>query len=236
MTENPNYYAVIPANVRYSDITPNAKLLYGEITALANKTGYCYANNSYFSNLYNVSEVSISKWISELVKKGFINRQLNYKEGTKEILNRYLRIVNYPIKENLSTLPKKSLIPSQRKVNDPIKEKFKDNNTDLIIHNNNTINKDYQLAVDFWLKDFKQGWTFTGMHGKALKQILTKLTTISKGMEQDIYSLFVYFCTHLPEWYKDKDLPLLNSKFNEIITEIKNNKNGKNDKKSKFNT
>ena len=133
MSENPNYYAVIPANVRYSDITPNAKLLYGEITALANKTGYCYANNSYFSNLYNVSEVSISKWISELVKNGFINRQINYKEGTKEILSRYLRIVNDPIKENLSTLPKKSLVPSQRKVKYPIKEKFKDNNTYLII-------------------------------------------------------------------------------------------------------
>jgi hypothetical protein len=54
-------------------------------------------------------------------------------------------------------------------------------------------------------------------------------------MEQDVNTLFVYFCTHLPEWYKDKDLPLLNSKFNEIITEIKNKKNGNNKTKSKFN-
>ena len=33
MNETPNYYAIIPANVRYADLKPNAKLLYGEITA-----------------------------------------------------------------------------------------------------------------------------------------------------------------------------------------------------------
>lgn len=41
--EQPNYYAIIPACVRYAKIKANAKLLYGEITALANKTGECYA-------------------------------------------------------------------------------------------------------------------------------------------------------------------------------------------------
>ena len=100
--EQPNYYAVIPANVRYdSGLTPNAKLLYGEISALAQKDGVCYATNKYFAELYNVSQVSISKWINSLVYKKYINFKIIYKEGTKEILNRYLTLVYDPIKENL---------------------------------------------------------------------------------------------------------------------------------------
>jgi hypothetical protein len=131
--ENPNYYAIIPANVRYANITPNAKLLYGEITALCNKSGYCFATNNYFAELYGVSKVSISKWINELIDNFFIESEIVYKEGTKEILNRYLRIVYYPIKEKLNT---------------PIKENLKENNT----YSNNTSNNDK------YMQDFEKFW------------------------------------------------------------------------------
>jgi DNA-binding transcriptional ArsR family regulator len=132
---NKSYYAIIPADVRYdARLTPNAKLLYGEITALCNEKGFCWAMNEYFADLYSVSKVSVSKWVGSLRDCGYIECQMQYKEGTKQITVRYIRLTT-PIKENLGTLLKKSLIPSQRKVNDPIKEKFKDNNT-----SNNTIN------------------------------------------------------------------------------------------------
>lgn len=74
MQENqPNYYSVIPASVRYNEeLSSSAKLFYGEISALASKRGYCWATNSYFANMFKVSERSISEWISLLVKQGHI--------------------------------------------------------------------------------------------------------------------------------------------------------------------
>ena len=127
MTEQQRaYYAIIPANVRYDkELTPNAKLLYGEITALCNERGYCWASNQYFAELYGVSKQSISSWINALVSKGYVKSVLQYKEGTKEILNRYLSLLDDPIKENLNT---------------PIKENPKENNTVP----NNTTNNTYE--------------------------------------------------------------------------------------------
>ena len=80
----PSFYAIIPANVRYNkNLCANAKLLYGEITALCNQKGYCWAENNYFAELYNVSKSSISKWISSLVENNFISTEIIYKENTK---------------------------------------------------------------------------------------------------------------------------------------------------------
>ena len=54
--EAPSYYAIIPANVRYdSRLSANEKLMFGEITCLCNKHGVCWAKNSYFAELYEVS-------------------------------------------------------------------------------------------------------------------------------------------------------------------------------------
>ena len=133
--QKPNYYAVIPAEVRYArGITPNAKLLYAEITALSQKDGSCWASNKYFAKLYNVSTVTISRWISSLVENNFINREIVYKKGTKEIDKRYLQLCNGGINKN---------------VNAPINKNVKDNNTSI---NNTSINisnrrKDFVLNV-----------------------------------------------------------------------------------------
>lgn len=106
--EQPNYYAIIPASIRYDEkITPGAKLLYGEITALSNKKGFCWAKDQYFMNLYNVGQTTVQRWLHSLQSGGYIKRSVQYKEGTKEIENRYIRIRAYPIPENGHTpMPK----------------------------------------------------------------------------------------------------------------------------------
>ena len=94
--EQPNYYAIIPATVRYDNNLKSAeKLLYGEITALANKNGYCYAKNKYFADLYNVTTVSVSRWISHLQEMGYIETEVVRNEN-KEIVSRKIYIPHIP--------------------------------------------------------------------------------------------------------------------------------------------
>jgi len=67
------YYAVIPAEVRYNQtLSAGAKLLYGEISALATRDGYCWASNQYFADLYQTTERTISRQIALLEQCGFI--------------------------------------------------------------------------------------------------------------------------------------------------------------------
>ena len=69
-----HYYAILPASIRYDeDLSPNAKLLYGEITALCNEKGYCWATNQYFSTLYNCSDRTIQNLLKQLSSKNYIN-------------------------------------------------------------------------------------------------------------------------------------------------------------------
>lgn len=91
MDEKPNYYAVIPANVRYdATLRANEKLLYGEITALAQKTGECWASNKYFSELYEVKPNAIATWIRHLKEREYIIVDYEYKG--KEIDKRVIKI------------------------------------------------------------------------------------------------------------------------------------------------
>ena len=101
MKEKPNYYAVLTADVRYNkDLTPNAKLLYAEITALCNMNGKCFASNKYFSELYGKSKSSVSKWISQLVAFGYVSITFTYKENSKEIDKRYISLKDGGIVKN----------------------------------------------------------------------------------------------------------------------------------------
>ena len=124
MEEKPNYYAIIPAEVRYDkQLKPNEKLLYGEITSLATKTGECWASNNYFADLYEVEPETISRWIKDLKDRGYITTRIDYKEGTKEIEKRAI-IIEGGI---------------DKKIKGGIDKKVKGNNKEF---NNTSINKE----------------------------------------------------------------------------------------------
>lgn len=130
MEEKPSYYAIIPATVRYDeDLIPHAKLLYGEITALSNKEGYCYATNKYFAKLYQVHWTTISRWIKDLQDKKYISVEVLYKGDTKEIEKRIIKISDTYYQNCYGGISKNA--------NRGISKNAKDNNTSI---NNTRIN------------------------------------------------------------------------------------------------
>lgn len=104
MREEPSFYAVIPIIImRDKRLKLGARLLYGEITSLSNKEGFCWASNKYFSDLYDCSKDTISRWITELKECGYISVELVYQKDTKIIENRIIRLLTYVKSQKATT-------------------------------------------------------------------------------------------------------------------------------------
>ena len=77
--DRPGFFAILPANVRYDRrLKPAEKILYAEIASLTNVTGYCYASNEYFEELYDASTRTVQGWIKHLQDIGYIQVQVVY--------------------------------------------------------------------------------------------------------------------------------------------------------------
>ena len=132
MEENENNigcYSVIPTRILYNEnLKPNVKLLYGAITSLCNKEGYCYASNNYFGEKFKVDPKTISSWIKEL-------RELNYviveiiRNDKKEVIQRRIYINDTPYTLN-------NRYPSTLNNVESIHQKIEENN--IITNNINT--------------------------------------------------------------------------------------------------
>lgn len=131
MNEQPSYYSILTANVRYDKrLKANEKLLFSEITALSNKNGYCTAKNSYFARLYDVAVETVSRWVSHLVKYGYLKREEIRDNKTNEIIERKLYpITNPKIEDDNERFSDTGGI--DKKINTPIDEKVKENITSI---------------------------------------------------------------------------------------------------------
>ncbi|MCO4334399.1 conserved phage C-terminal domain-containing protein [Staphylococcus hyicus] len=139
MTDQPSYYSIITANVRYDNrLTDSEKLLFAEITSLSNKYGYCTASNGYFAKLYNVVKETISRRISNLNKYGYLNIEI-IKEGN-EVKQRKM----YPLTQSSIPIDAKINTPIDNSVNTPIDANVKENNTS---NNNTSINNINRIDI-----------------------------------------------------------------------------------------
>ncbi len=107
---------------------------------LSKDTGHCFATNNYFSDILNVTVVSISRIINSLKKKNYIKVDMKYKSNSKEIENRQI----IPLKEVINRYYQNcgySIIKNDKKCYQNCKISINKADKDIII--NNIKNKKY---------------------------------------------------------------------------------------------
>ena len=136
----PHYYMNIPAFVwDDKDLLrkPKAILLYGHISTLANKKGYCWATNEYFAKQLKVDKRTVIDYVNLLVNKKYIKRKVFHKENSKEIDKRLLSIFTTPSDVDFTR-------PDDDNFTTPSDVDFTENNTR---NNNTSINKSSSGSV-----------------------------------------------------------------------------------------
>ncbi|WP_300753757.1 helix-turn-helix domain-containing protein [uncultured Brachyspira sp.] len=133
---NKNYYTIIPSSIRYDKrLKSLSKLIYGEIAALTNDKGYCWANNNYFAEIYSVSKDTISRSVKQLEKYNYIKCVYDKTKQNNEKRKIYIKKFNL--------VPAKNPIQYSENFSDGIDKKAEDNNK-----YNNLNNKDSELKKD----------------------------------------------------------------------------------------
>jgi len=68
-----SYYCVIPHYILEDEnLTDKAKLVYGEISSLVDKEGYCFAKDSHFEKIFKARKRTIQTCIKQLKDEGYI--------------------------------------------------------------------------------------------------------------------------------------------------------------------
>jgi hypothetical protein len=108
--------------------------MYGEITAMSAKEGYCWASNGYFAKLYGVDKRTITRWITNLKDCGFVTLDLIYYTNSKRVRKRKITLVK-EFSPRMTSLSLGDDDNVSRAVDDivlpPIDANVQDNNTSI---------------------------------------------------------------------------------------------------------
>ncbi|WP_415401363.1 helix-turn-helix domain-containing protein [Staphylococcus hominis] len=179
MKEQPNYYSIIPAHVRYDkELKPMEIIMYGELTALSNKYGYSYASNNYFAELYNVHKKTVSTWISHLKEKGYIDTVVIRDENMTVTERRIYITAPYPLNHG-EGYPQKN--------GEPIHKKTEENNTRK---NNTSINSDSDTSQIFQLVSKELEMIQSPLKVQELEDELNLI----KGNKLEITTVAINYC------------------------------------------
>ena len=162
----------IPAEILLNNnLSDKEKIVLSMVLYLSDDTGSCFASNKYIASIVNVTSDRVSKIVSLLKEKGYVDVNLKYKIDTKEIEERQIipitESINRYSEKYLEGIGKNNYSDSQKELH-PIGE----NNKDIInnIKNKNNYNKESHTKnnnkANFEQRDYT-GFDFTTLYANA---------------------------------------------------------------------
>ena len=171
----PGYTALLPPAVRYDkDLGSTAKLLYAEISAMSDVTGFCWASNRYLGALLGLTKRTVTELLTQLEDRGYIMIEILRNEKN-EITERRLFLTDAglmrlpPVTKNTHPPIAKNLYtPMEKNLHTPMEK----NCTTPQYENDNIIEqppysppkgthpakREHKSAPDWRAEDFEKLW------------------------------------------------------------------------------
>ncbi len=110
MTEERTFLKLDGVMKNMESIPPSGRIIYAEVCALAQKEGYCYASNKYFSAVYHLSIQSVSRLLNALKKQGFLD--ISYGKDERGCCKRFMKPKsNNSVSKTLNASSQKCEVP-----------------------------------------------------------------------------------------------------------------------------
>lgn len=141
------------------------KLFLTEIDSLSTTKTGCYATNEYFADFFCLSKDRVSKLISSLKNKGYVEVYLTYKDGTKQVDKRFITTRGYRQKQL------EGIVENNHR---GIVENNEDINIDIINTNINTTKAKKENNIEKE-KLFEDWWNIYNVKDRGSKSVAKKL-------------------------------------------------------------
>ena len=169
------------------------------------------SKNQYTANIIALSK--IDKALDKALNKALIMHTSKQSESTIQSIYSIIKQLN------------------NKQINNKPKTKGDNENASISVPKDEFLNDCFNACKKYWLEEFHKGWKFNAAQGSALKAMIKNIKAdIEKnetiGTVENITGMFKIICENLPEWYRDKNLNVINGAYNTIIEQIKNIKNG----------
>ena len=141
------------------------------VSSLTAENGYCYASNSYFSKLFEINEVSVSRKLKKLIKKGYIS--ISYEKRGAEVIKREIRLT-------------KMLTDGLQKDQSTINKNVKENNTS---NNNIYINQKSNKKDQKFSFNLSQKTQYENLSQEYKDQLQKEIESLNGNLSYDDFIL-----------------------------------------------